>query len=93
MQKDTYRRLDLGQAHWLGGILACVATVALAMRLSEWWRTGHFPKSGFALPFGAIVLALGLFLAPSNRRASQLMFALFVLVIIVDLLISFLSQS
>jgi hypothetical protein len=92
MGKNNYQGLDTGRARSLGFILAFVGTVALAMRLAEWWREGHFPKSGFALPLGAIVLALAHILAPANRRAYHLALALFVLVIIVDLLISLLSR-
>ena len=72
MQKNNYEGLDTGRARLLGCILAFVGTIALVMRLWEWWREGHFPQSGFALPLGAIVLALAHLVAPGNRRVYQL---------------------
>jgi hypothetical protein len=92
MRNSSHLGPDTGRARLLGGILAVVGTAALAMRLSDWSREGHFPRSGFALPLGAFVLALAHLLAPADRRVYQIASALFVLVMIVDLLISALGR-
>ena len=54
MRNSNHPGPDTGRARLLGGILAFAGTIALAMRPSQWTREGHFPRSGFALPLGAL---------------------------------------
>lgn len=88
MREDHNTQLEVGRARLLGGTLAIVAVVALALRLWQWSRDGQFSSSRFVLPVGTFLLALPHLIAPGNRRAYEVASALFILLIIADFVMS-----